>query len=476
MARYKVLILNQLGKAQGLSMKTKQLIPLASALLLSTLSATLTANAVVNTLVGWAKLPANTVSVGPTTGQFGGTAFGANSHLLPIINGQSVQGFSAVLNGPSQGTYYVMPDNGFGTQANSADALLRVYAVKPDFKTWNGNRVVGTGAVNPLNINTGAAQTVFNNNSFNNNSFINLRDTDHQLGFTIQADFTHYYNKASDPVVDASIRDNRLLSGADLDIESMQKDKNGHLWFGDEFGPFLLKTDATGKVLRSEIATPNILPPNSTATGAYVQAPQNPYLAGHLANLGGSHGFEGIAINTAGDKLYTLLEGTVTGDAPKSLRINTFDINTETFTKQSALYQLDPLGTNIGDMTAINDHEFLVLERNGATATSGTPFKKVFKIDIAKLDANGFADKSEVVDLMNIADPHDLNGDGSQLFTFPYVTIEDILIVDKNTILVMNDNNFPGGGGRSTAPDSTEFLLISLSQPIANYHNKLIER
>lgn len=272
-------------------MKTKQLIPLASALLLSTVSATLNANAAVNTLVGWAKLPANTVANGPTTGQFSGTAFGANSHLLPIINGQSVQGFSAVLNGPSQCTYYVMPDNGFGTQANSADALLRAYAVKADFKTWNGNEVAGTGAVNPLNYNTGAAQT-----AFNNNSFINLRDTDHQPGFNIQADFTHYYNKASDPVVDASIRDNRLLSGADLDIESMQKDKNGHLWFGDEFGPFLLKTDATGKVLRSEIATPNILPPNSTATGAYVQAPQNPYLACHLANLGGSHGFEGMAL------------------------------------------------------------------------------------------------------------------------------------------------------------------------------------
>lgn len=118
-------------------------------------------------------------------------------------------------------------------------------------------------------------------------------------------------------------------------------------------------------------------------------------------------------------------------------------------------------------MTAINDHEFLVIERNSATATSGTPFKKVFKVDIAKLDANGFADKSEVVDLMNIADPYDLNGDGSQLFTFPYVTIEDILIIDKNTILVMNDNNFPGGGGRSAAPDTNEFLLISLAKALS---------
>jgi hypothetical protein len=34
-------------------------------------------------------------------------------------------------------------------------------------------------------------------------------------------------------------------------------------------------------------------------------------------------------------------------------------------------------------MTAINDHQFLVIERNGATATGGgTPFKKIYVADI----------------------------------------------------------------------------------------------
>ena len=67
---------------------------------------------------------------------------------------------------------------------------------------------------------------------------------------------------------------------------------------------------------------------------------------------------------------------------------------------------------------------------------------------------------------MNLADPHDLNGDGSTTFTFPYVTIEDVLVLDKNTLLVVNDNNFPGGGGRSAAPDATEFLKIHLASPV----------
>ena len=86
--------------------------------------------------------------------------------------------------------------------------------------------------------------------------------------------------------------------------------------------------------------------------------------------------------------------------------------------------------------------------------------------DLDQRDPNGYVKKTDLVDLMNLADPHDLNGDGSAQFTFPYVTIEDILIVDAKTLLVINDNNFPGGGGRSAAPDITEFLLIHLDSAL----------
>jgi hypothetical protein len=408
------------------------------------------AQAGVNTLVGWASLPAATVAEGPTTGQFGGTGFGANSGLLPIVNGQSVQGFSAVLDGPTPGSYYVMPDNGFGTKANSADALLRVYAIQPDFKVWNGTAVTGSGTVAPVSYNTGVAQ-----GNFNGSTFINLRDTDSKLLSPIQANYTNYYNNPANPAVDASIKASRLLTGADFDIESMRKDKNGNLWFGEEFGPFLIKTDASGKVLRSEVSLPGVF------------APENPLRGSTPSNLGSSRGFEGMAINKAGDKLFTLLEGTVTGDASKTLRINEFSVDSESFTGASWKYKLDTDGTNIGDITMVDDRTALVLERNGGTATNGTtPFKKVFKIDLSTLDAAGYAQKTELIDLMNIADPHDLNGDGNTIFTFPYVTIEDILLIDDHTVLVMNDNNFPGGGGRSAAPDINEILMINLANPV----------
>ena len=186
-------------------------------------------------------------------------------------------------------------------------------------------------------------------------------------------------------------------------------------------------------------------------------------------NLPGSGGFEGMALNASGSKLYTLLERPLTGDADqKRLLIQEFDLAAEAFTGGVFGYKLDARSTNIGDMTAINDHEFLVIERNGVTgtSTSGTPFKKIFKIDLSVLDTGGFAKKTEVVDLMNIADPLDLNGDGSTTFTFPFVTIEDVLILDVHTLLVVNDNNFPGGGGRALSSDNTEFLKISLANPV----------
>ena len=427
---------------------------LAAALALMTLAAAPAQAA--NTLVGFAELAADTFAPGPTSGQFQSPA---NGVVPPYIDKQSVQGFSAVLQGPVAGSYYVMPDNGFGNKANSVDYLLRMYAVAPDFRTATG----GSGVVKAVDYTSGAVR-----NSFDTSTYITLRDPDHKLGFSLVASGAYYpYSGGTGNgsiAVDSSIRNGRLLTGGDLDIESVRRDKNGNLWFGEEFGPFLIKTDATGKVLKQEVALPNSL---GIGSNPLVQSPQNPYLGPNGNNLRGSNGFEGMAINPNGDKLYTLLEGPIIQDPnQKRLIINEFSIDSESYTGKTFGYRLDPAGTNIGDMTAINDHEFLVIERNGIQGTSPNAadmFKRIYKIDLNKVDADGFAEKTLVVDLLNIADPNDLNRDGKTTFDFPFVTIEDVLILDANTLLVINDNNYPGNGGRTLlGPDSTEFIKIHL--------------
>ena len=76
-------------------------------------------------------LDANTFAPGPTSGQF---ITPNNGITPPFIDKQPVQGFSAVLQGPVAGSYYVMPDNGFGTKANSD--LQKSYA-----QSWGSSRI-----------------------------------------------------------------------------------------------------------------------------------------------------------------------------------------------------------------------------------------------------------------------------------------------------------------------------------------------
>lgn len=409
-----------------------------------------------NTLVGWALMPAATFSDGPTSGQFAApNPYGTN--LPPYANRQPVQGLSAVLPGADEDSFIVMTDNGFGAQGNSADALLRVYSLRPDFKTARG----GSGSVGATDYWLGSPLA-----RFAQPARITLNDTNHKLGIPIQADYDNYYNDAAKAAVDPSIKFGRLLTGADLDTESVRRDKNCNLWFGDEFGPYLIKTDRSGTVLRSEIPLPGVYAPQHKDVAA----------GSVTANLGSSGGFEGMAVNPDGDKLYTLLEKTVVGDPANTLRISEFDIDTESYTGVVWFYPLVAAGNAIGDMTAIDDERFLVIERNGGTGTSGTPFKKIFIADVRGVANGGTVKKTELVDLMDIADPDDLNGDGKTTFTFPYVTIEDVLILDAHTLLVINDNNFPYGGGRELASDNTEFLKILLAKPIAGLNSASHER
>ena len=93
-------------------------------------------------------------------------------------------------------------------------------------------------------------------------------------------------------------------------------------------------------------------------------------------------------------------------------------------------------------------------------------FKKVYKVDLSKKDANGNVAKEEVADLLNIPDPLDLNKDGSTTYRMPFVTIENVLVIDANTILVANDNNYPFSIGRPPGIDNNEIVQISLDKPL----------
>ena len=180
-------------------------------------------------LLARAVLPARTFAPGPPSGTLLGPA-PINGVPVPF-EGQPVQGFSATLPA-GHGRLWVMTDNGYGAIENSADFNLRVYLIKPNVETARG----GPGTIDVL-------------------KFFELRDPDHKLPFAIVNAFTK----------------RRVLTGADLDIESMQRDRDGTLWFGDEFGPFLIHTSADGRVLHAPYSLPD-----PDHADQQIRAPQNP--------------------------------------------------------------------------------------------------------------------------------------------------------------------------------------------------------
>ncbi len=201
-----------------------------------------------------------------------------------------------------------------------------------------------------------------------------------------------------------------------------------------------------------------------SVTGEFVQSPQNPDLGDDLPDLASSKGFEGMAFSPDRKTLYPLLEGTVDGDPENALRIYEFDVESAAY-KGLVGYYPTTEGNPIGDFTPINDHEFLVIERDNNQGEEAK-FKKIFKIDISQVDENGFVVKEEVVDLLNIEDPNDLNGDRNTTFNFPFETIENIVVADENTILVANDNNYPFSQGREGNIDNNEVIAINLDTPL----------
>ena len=82
-------------------------------------------------------------------------------------------------------------------------------------------------------------------------------------------------------------------------------------------------------------------------------------------------------------------------------------------------------------------------------------------------DANGFVRKIGYIDLLNIQDPKGVAKVGGQngKFTFPFVTIEDVDVVDAEHIIVANDNNLPYSSGRQLGKnDDNEFILLHVPE------------
>ncbi|PJI94558.1 esterase-like activity of phytase family protein [Luteimicrobium subarcticum] len=368
------------------------------------------------TLVARATLSADYLAPGPASGAL---ATPANGRTGPFA-GQVIPGFSAVLDA-GDGTFWAQPDNGFGSKANSADYLLRLYHVDPHWQTSRHGALTGSGEIEV-------------------EGYISLRDPDHRFPF---------------PIVHEDTRD-RLLTGADLDIESVVRAQDGSLWIGDEFGPFLVHADRTGRVLEAPVAFPD------------GKSPSNPTLAaGEKPNVPSSGGFEALAASADGRYLYPVVERALLDDTQARRRwVYEYDTRKHRYTGQRWAYQTDMDGDMVADAHTVGRHRLVIAERDDFQGAKAV-IKRVYTVDLDRTDAEGYATKTLLFDALDIANPGGIGaGDGygtGDPFSLPVQSFETIVPLGHDRYLIANDNNYPGNDARVPGtPDDTEMDVVEI--------------
>ncbi len=359
---------------------------------------------------------------------------------LPI-KGQSVQGFSGIVS-LGNAEFLALTDNGFGSKLNSQDALLMVHNVKADWAKGEVTRL----------------KTTF------------LHDPDRKVPFAIQNEATA----------------ERFLTGIDFDPESIQV-VGDEWWIGDEFGPYVLRVTPQGKVL-------GVI---ETVVGGKAYRGPDHYMNGRLPNYPGdasfevrrSGGFEPMAKSLDGKTLYPMFEWPLWDAATKAqesrngkpyTRILELDAASKTYSTRQWKYAFEEAGNIAADFQMLSATTGLVIERDDMTEGSGNvckdeprtdcftrpaKFKRIYKIDLAQTDADGFVKKVAFIDLTKIANPQRLakRGPNEETFVLPHLGPEGLTVVDAKHIVVVNDNNFPYSSGRTLGkPDDNELTLLNI--------------
>ena len=292
---------------------------------------------------------------------------------------------------------------------------------------------------------------------------------------------TNYFSGRSDNFDPA--RTSTGPRDARMDPESIRVANNGEsVFISDEYGPYVYEFHRrTGKRMRSFTLPGNLAVTQLSAQGS-VEIASN--MIGRVANKG----MEGLAITPDGRTLVGIMQANLEQDTSGSLRIVTIDVHSGA-THEYAYRLTD--GSGVSDIIAVNNHQFLLDERDGkgmgdapllTDKASAAKVKKLYLIDLQGAvdvtnmsgDLSAFAvGKTSFLDLVAT-----LNGAGVNSFLIPS-KIEgvafgpDIAIngAPKHTLFIANDNDFlatiadplklPGDPTRGMVANPNQFFVLS---------------
>ncbi len=151
------------------------------------------------------------------------------------------------------------------------------------------------------------------------------------------------------------------------DSEGLVAMPDGTFYVSDEYGPFVTHFNRNGRQI-----------------GRF--SPFDSSLPVELRNRVANKGMEGLTLTPDGRTLVGIMQNTLANGISQKkakndvvTRVVTFDLRTHK--THEYLYLLDSSGTGNSEITALNDHQFLVDERDGAFP-SATGDKKLWKIDL----------------------------------------------------------------------------------------------
>lgn len=270
-----------------------------------------------------------------------------------------------------------------------------------------------------------------------------------------------------------------------IDSEGLVVDKDGNFWISEEGGPTIWKLNPNGVVVKR-------FTPYANLAGAQPEDVQIDEVFKYRKN---NRGFESLAMTPNG-KIYAIIQSpllypsTSIGEATQVHRM--IEIDPLTNATRVLVYMNDGIDGSagykdwkVGDMAAINNNEFLVIE---AATKGATDIKKIYKINISNATAITDANYSgtSVEGLVNAAGLSansivpvtktlflDLKANG---WPTTLDKSEGIAIINDSTIVVGNDNDYgqssPTANGVATATGTKSHILkygLKGSNKISNF-------